>query len=345
MCERLKIVIVIDGAEGEGGGQVLRNALALSLVTGKPFRIDNIRGGRTKPGLMRQHVTAIEAACAVGSAQCEGLAVGASTIVFHPGRVVVGDHRFAVGTAGSTGLVLQAVLSPLMLAAAPSRLVIEGGTHASHAPPFEFIAATLLPLLERLGPKFRARLVRHGFYPVGGGRIEIEIEPAVRLVPIDFLERGALRSLRARAIVASLPRAIAEREIASLRTEFDWPEETFSVETLSDDHGPGNVVLLEAAFEHVTEIVSGFGKIGLSAETIGRQVAGRMNGYLATDAFAGPYLADQILLPIALAGKGSFTTVKPSAHSHTAASVIRRFLDLDISFSQRADGSHLVTVS
>lgn len=337
-------MIVIDGAEGEGGGQVLRNALALSLVTGKPFRINNIRGGRAKPGLMRQHVTAIEAACAVGSAQCEGLAVGASTITFHPGRVVAGDYRFAVGTAGSTGLVLQAVLAPLMLADAPSRLVIEGGTHASHAPPFEFIATTLLPLLERLGPKFRARLVRPGFYPVGGGRIEIEIEPA-RLVPMDFMERGALRSLRARAVVASLPSVIAEREIASLRNELDWPEEAFSVETLSADYGPGNVVLLEAVFEHVTELVSGFGKIGLSAETIGRQVAGRMKGYLAANVFAGPYLADQLLLPMALAGRGSFTTVKPSAHSHTAAAVIRRFLDLDITFCQRTDGGHLVTVS
>lgn len=337
-------MIVIDGTEGEGGGQVLRNALALSLVTGQPFRIDNIRGKRPKPGLMRQHVTAIEAACTVGTAHCEGLAVGASTIVFHPGRVQAGDYRFAVGTAGSTGLVLQAVLAPLMLADAPSRLVIEGGTHASHAPPFEFIAATLLPLLERLGPKFIARLIRPGFYPVGGGRIEIEIDPA-RLEPMDFMERGAPRLLRARAVVASLPRVIAEREIASLRTELDWPEEAFSVESLSDDYGPGNVVLLEAGFEHVTEIFSSFGKIGLSAETIGRQLAGRMKGYLAANAFAGPYLADQLLLPMALAGRGRFTTVKPSDHSHTAATVIRRFLDRDITFSQRTDGSHLVMVS
>jgi len=337
-------VIVINGAEGEGGGQVLRNALALSLVTGQPFRIDNIRGGRAKAGLMRQHVTAIEAACAVGSAQCEGLAVGASTIVFHPGRVVAGDYRFAVGTAGSTGLVLQAVLAPLMLADGPSRLVIEGGTHASHAPPFEFIAATLLPILERLGPKFRANLVRPGFYPAGGGRIEVEIDPA-KLVPMEFMERGALQSLRARAIVASLPRLIAEREIASLRNELDWPEDSFSVEMLPETYGPGNVVLVEASFANVTEIISGFGKIGVSSEAIGKQVAARMKGYLATDAFAGPYLADQLLLPLALAGRGGFTTVTPSAHSHTAAAVIRRFLAREITFSQKMDGSHLVMVN
>ena len=337
-------MIVIDGAEGEGGGQVLRNALALSLVTGQPFRIDNIRGGRAKPGLMRQHVTAIEAACAVGDAECDGLAVGASTVSFRPGRVRPGEHRFAVGTAGSTGLVLQAVLAPLMLADAPSRLVIDGGTHASQAPPFEFIAGTLLPLLARMGPKLCARLVRPGFYPVGGGRIEVDIEPAP-LSPVEFVDRGPLVSVSARAAVAALPRAIADREIASARAELpDWPEESFIVDRLPDDFGPGNVLLVEARFAHVTEIVSGFGKFGLSAETIGRQVAGRMKGYLACDAFAGPYLADQLLLPMALAGGGMFSTVKPSAHTHTAAAVIQCFLDREIGFTQRAGGDHLIVV-
>lgn len=122
-------MIIIDGAEGEGGGQVVRNACALSLVTGQPFRITNVRGGREKPGLMRQHVTAVEAACRVGGAACEGLTVGSSEIGFTPGRVTPGEYHFAVGTAGSTGLVLQTVLMPRVLADAPSRLVLEGGTH------------------------------------------------------------------------------------------------------------------------------------------------------------------------------------------------------------------------
>lgn len=335
-------MIVIDGAEGEGGGQVVRNALALSLVTGRPFRITNIRGGREKPGLMRQHLTAVEAACAIGGATCEGASVGASELVFTPGRVVPGQYRFAVGTAGSTSLVLQTVLMPLLLADAPSRLVLEGGTHNMMAPPFEFLERVFLPLVNRMGPRISARLVRHGFFPRGGGRIEVEIAPAP-LAPIDCVERGALRSVSATALFAALPFNIADREIETARRLLpDWPEEAFAVRQLPDEQGPGNALLLEAAFEHATEIVTGFGKLGVSAESIARTAAQRMAGFLASDAFAGPYLADQLLLPFALARGGCFTTVKPSQHARTAAEVIERFTGQRWLFEQQSNGCHLV---
>ncbi len=161
-------MIVIDGSEGEGGGQVLRTALSLSLVTGQPFRIENIRANRSRAGVMRQHVTAVEAACAIGGTECEELAIGASTLSFTPGKVKPGEHHFAVGTAGSTSLVLQTILPPLMLADAPSRLVLEGGTHNIYAPPFDFIDRVFLPILNRMGPRVTAKLGRHGFYPAGG---------------------------------------------------------------------------------------------------------------------------------------------------------------------------------
>ena len=156
-------MITIDGAEGEGGGQVLRTALSLSLVTGKPFTIRNIRAGRPRPGLMRQHITAVEAACAIGGTHCEEMAVGASQITFAPGKVQSGDYHFAVGTAGSTSLVLQTVLPPLILAEGPSKLVLEGGTHNMSAPPFEFIDRVFLPILGRMGPQVGATLKRAGF--------------------------------------------------------------------------------------------------------------------------------------------------------------------------------------
>ncbi|MCX8476741.1 MAG: RNA 3'-terminal phosphate cyclase [Sphingomonas sp.] len=335
-------MIVIDGAEGEGGGQVVRNALALSLVTGRPFRIANIRGGREKPGLMRQHLTAVEAACAIGGATCEGASVGASEFAFTPGRVVPGQYRFAVGTAGSTSLVLQTVLMPLLLADAPSRLVLEGGTHNMMAPPFEFLERVFLPLVNRMGPRISARLVRHGFFPRGGGRIEVEIAPAP-LAPIDCVERGALRSVSATALFAALPFNIADREIETARRLLpDWPEEAFAVRQLPDEQGPGNVLLLEAAFEHATEIVTGFGKLGVSAESLARTAAQRMAGFLASDAFVGPYLADQLLLPFALARGGCFTTVKPSQHARTAAEVIERFTGQCWVFEQQSNGCHLV---
>lgn len=338
-------MISIDGAEGEGGGQVVRNACALSLVTGQPFRITNVRGKREKPGLMRQHVTAIEAACRIGGAECEGLAVGSSEVAFTPGKIVPGEYHFAVGTAGSTGLVLQTVLIPLCLADAPSRLVLEGGTHNMMAPPFDFIARSFLPIIRRMGPGVEARLVRHGFYPRGGGRIEIEITPAPlkRLVCID---RGALVSRSATMLFAALPFDIADRALKAAHKRLaDWPAEAFSVRELPADQGPGTILLLEAEYEHVTEVVSGFGKLGVTAERLASTAAHRMAGYLESDAFAGPYLADQLLLPIAAAGGGSFTTVKPSQHSRTAADVIQRFLGRDTVFAQLPSGAHQVTVA
>jgi RNA 3'-terminal phosphate cyclase (ATP) len=337
-------MIVIDGAEGEGGGQVLRTALALSLVTGKPFRIENIRANRSRPGVMRQHVTAVEAACEIGGAECEELAIGASELSFVPGRVEPGMHRFAVGTAGSTGLVLQTILPPLMLADAASSLVLEGGTHNIYAPPFDFLDRVFLPVLNRMGPRVSAKLVRPGFYPAGGGRIEVEIEPCPALSRLDLLERGELRSVLARAVVAALPGEIAVRELAAVEKILGWPEEALRIEQLPEKSGPGNILMLEAVFEHATEMMSGFGKLGVPAQIVGEQAAKRMAGYLASAAVAGPYLADQLLLPFALAGGGSFTTVKPSQHSRTAAAVISRFLNVEIRFEDRETGDHLVTL-
>jgi RNA 3'-terminal phosphate cyclase (ATP) len=338
-------MIVIDGSEGEGGGQILRTALSLSLVTGQPFRIENIRANRARSGVMRQHVTAVEAACAIGGTDCEELAVGASALSFTPGKVKPGEHSFAVGTAGSTSLVLQTILPPLMLADSPSRLVLEGGTHNIYAPPFDFIDRVFLPILNRMGPAISARLVRYGFYPAGGGRVEVEIVPCRSLSRLDLLERGEQRSVEARAVVAALPGEIAVRELEAVAKILAWPEERRQIEQLPERTGPGNILLLEAAFEHVTEIVSGFGKLGVPAQTVGEQAAKRMAGYLASDATAGPYLADQLLLPMALAGGGSFTTVKPSLHARTAAEVIARFLPASVSFDEKQHGRHLVTVA
>ncbi|SFR89443.1 RNA 3'-terminal phosphate cyclase [Sphingomonas jatrophae] len=336
-------MIVIDGSEGEGGGQIVRNACALSLVTGEPFRIVNVRANRAKPGLMRQHVTAIEAACTIGGSDCEGLTVGSSEVMFRPGTVVPGEYRFAVGTAGSTGLVLQTVLMPLVLANKPSRLVLEGGTHNMLAPPFDFITKAFLPIVNRMGPRVEARLVRHGFYPRGGGRIEVDITPA-QLSPLDCTERGALLDRSACALFAGLPIEIAEREIGVARESLGWSERECYVRELPADQGPGNLLMLTAAFENVTEIVSGFGQLGVPAERVAKTAVGRMRGYLGSSAFAGPYLADQLLLPFALAGGGSFTTVKPSQHCLTAAAIIERFTGRATRFVQQDGGSHLVSL-
>lgn len=338
-------MIVIDGSQGEGGGQMLRTALSLSLVTGKPFRMHDIRGKRSRPGVMRQHVTAVEAACAIGGAQCAELTVGAGDLTFVPGRVEPGEYRFAVGTAGSTSLVFQTLLPPLMLADRPSRLVLEGGTHNIHAPPFDFIERVFLPVINRMGPQVTARLARPGFYPAGGGRIEIDIVPSAMLARLDLVERGQLQRVEARAVVAALPEDIGMRELAAVEKILGWPGESCRIDPLPEEVGPGNILILKADFEHTTEIVSGFGKLGVSAQSVGDKAAKRMAGYLASEAFAGPYLGDQLLLPMALAGGGRFSTVKPSQHARTGAEVIIKFLDVSVAFDEQDNGCHIVEIS
>src|SRR5262245_60443308 len=172
---------VIDGSQGEGGGQILRTALALSLVTGAPFRVEKIRAGRQKPGLLRQHLTAVTAAVEIGGAAVEGATLGSRELSFRPGSVRPGAYRFAVGTAGSAALVLQTVLPALLTATGPSTVVVEGGTHNPHAPPFDFLALAFLPLLARMGARAQATLDRPGFYPAGGGQLTVEITPAPAL--------------------------------------------------------------------------------------------------------------------------------------------------------------------
>ncbi|WP_343342976.1 RNA 3'-terminal phosphate cyclase [Sphingomicrobium sp. XHP0239] len=339
-------MITIDGSEGEGGGQMLRNACALSLVTGEPFIIEKIRAGRDQPGLMRQHLTAIEAACAIGGADCEGLQLGSNRITFKPGSVTPGDYRFAVGTAGSTALVLQTILVPLALADKPSHLIIEGGTHANMAPPFDFIAKCFLPIFERMGPRVSARIKRHGFFPRGGGRIEIDIEPSP-LRRIECIERGELRERSGMIVSASLGDGKIPQRIrkATLKALTEWDETMVSIRDLPADQGPGVAMTLEAAYEHVTEVVSGFGKLGVSAERIGTTAGRRMAGYQASSAFAGPYLQDQLLLPMSIAGGGTFTSVKVSEHTRTAADVITKFTGRSAQFEDADTRGTLVRLS
>lgn len=338
-------MITIDGSEGEGGGQVLRNACALALITGQAFTIENIRGKRDQPGLMRQHLTAIEAACTIGGSECEGLELGSSRIVFRPGKVSPGEYRFAVGTAGSTALVLQTVLVPLALADGPSRVVIEGGTHASKAPPFDFIERCFLPVFERMGPRVCVKLKRHGFFPRGGGRIEIEIEPA-HPKSIECIARGELRSRSGTVLYAGLPGEIAERiRKAAQKQLASWSEDAIVLREVPGDQGPGVAMLLEADYDHVTEVVSGFGKLGISAERIGATAGKRMSGYEACEVFAGPYLQDQLILPFAVAGGGSFTSVKISDHTRTAAHVVSLFTGRETTFEPQEGGGNLVRVS
>jgi len=331
-------VIKLDGSQGEGGGQILRSALTLSLITGKPFRIENIRAGRRRPGLLRQHLTAVEAAAAVGHAQAEGADIGGTTLVFRPGHLEGGNFTFSVGTAGSTTLVLQTVLPALVGASQPSVLIIEGGTHNPAAPPFDFLQRAYLPVLSRMGPQVQATMERPGFYPAGGGRLQVAITPSQTLSPFVLDVRGEVKRKVARAMVAGLPRSIAARELSVVTARLGLNAEDGSIETLCNSTGPGNAVLVEIESEHITEVFVGFGEKNVSAEAVATQVAEEAAVYLASGVPVGPHLADQLILLLALAGQGSFCTSTPTPHSKSQLATIEQFMGPVVKMNELGSG-------
>ena len=326
-------ILTIDGSQGEGGGQVLRSSLAMSLVTGRPFVIENIRAGRNKPGLMRQHLTAVNAAVEVSHAVVEGAQIGSPRLCFRPGSVTSGGYRFSVGTAGSATLVLQTVLPALLLADGESNLTLEGGTHNPFAPPLDFLVKTYLPLVNRMGPRVTVDPVsiRPGFYPAGGGRFAVNIQPARQLGRLEIMERGEIRARRVRALVANLCSTSA-RECESIAKKTRWDESCLTVEMVANSRGPGNVVLIELEMEHLTEVFTGFGQLGVRAEAVAMRVLDEARHYLAAGVPVGRYLADQLLLPLGIgahfgSGGGMFRTMALSHHATTHIEILHRFLN------------------
>jgi len=336
-------MIHIDGSQGEGGGQILRTSLALSLVTGKPFRITKIRARRARPGLRRQHLTAVLAAAEVGRARCRGADLESRELEFVPDAVRPGRYDFDVGTAGSTTLVLQTILPALLSGDGPSQLVLDGGTHNIHAPPVDFLRLAFLPVVERMGPKVDVRLERAGFYPAGGGRIAVEVQPAPTLRRVEISERGKIVRRLALGVVSKLPLHIAEREVDTVRRHLGWPRGTTAVRQV-DSPGPGNVVTIEIHSEHATEVFTGFGQRGVPAEKVAAGAAREARRYLDVGVPVGAHLADQLLVPMAVAAGGSFRTTAPSDHATTNVETIRRFLDVKITAAEIGAGVWQVDV-
>jgi RNA 3'-terminal phosphate cyclase (ATP) len=330
-------VVEIDGSFGEGGGQILRTSLSLSLITSTPFRMTNIRVKRTKPGLRRQHLTAVRAAARIGNAQVEGDAVNSSELVFRPGEVLGGEYEFDIGTAGSTTLVFQTVLPALLLCSDASTLTLKGGTHNHGGPPWDFLQDVFLPVIKRMGAKVSIGLDRHGFAPAGGGRWTAGIARS-ELEPLTLHERGNKRSSSVRALVSNLPTSIADREIAVVKQQLDWP--AFGQVVESD--GPGNIVMISASYEHVSELATGFGQRGVPAEKVAQEAVDCWLEYERSGAAVGEHLADQLLLPIALAGRGSFFSMKPTLHTTTNIGTIAKFLAVQFRVEQVGDTQWLI---
>lgn len=330
-------MLEIDGAQGEGGGQVLRTALALSLLTGRGFRLHSVRAGRQKPGLMRQHLACVQAAQAIGQATVTGDFLHSTELTFQPQAVQAGDYHFAIGSAGSTMLVLQTILPVLLLADRPSTVVIEGGTHNPMAPTADFVQQGFLPLLQRLGAAVELQVAQAGFAPVGGGRVRVQIQPWHRMQSLDLLARGPVQQVSLQTAVLNLEAQIAEREREVLQAQLqDWP---LGLAPVGQWLGvaQGNALSVRVQLAAHTEVFTALGERGRPAEQVARRLAGQVQRYLHQGAALDEYSTDQALLPLALVawktGQTSrFSSRFLSQHTHTQAEGIERFLPVSIGF-------------
>lgn len=361
----------IDGSYGEGGGQIIRTSLALSLITGTPIHLTNIRAGRKKSGLLRQHLACVKASKAIGCATVTGDTLGSREITFTPHTVQAGDYEFAIGSAGSTMLVLQTILPALMRLDVPSTISISGGTHNPMAPPVEYIQHTFIPFLARLGFQVKLTCEEAGFAPVGGGRIRCDIEPfqPQPKSALNLTERGELLGIDARVILSHVPFHVAEREFATLenqlshelanintaqhvnhenlneRTDTKEPETSAFSKTpvIYNGISQGNMALASVRCEHHTETFSVLGSKKATSEQVGKRLSGHVKRYLHSHAVADEYTADQLLLPLALTGGGTFTARHISEHTRTQAFIIEQFLPVDITLEEKGD-IHVICV-
>lgn len=333
-------MLVIDGSQGEGGGQVLRTSLSLSALSGTPVRVERIRAGRRRPGLLRQHLTAVRAAAEICDAQVEGASLGSRSLSFTPRAPRAGSYTFSVGSAGSACLVCQTVLPVLARAGGPSELFFEGGTHNPLAPPYDFLEHVFFPLLRRMGVGLEAELLEHGFFPVGGGRFRVRLEPTASLRPLDLCERRGEPRIEAWALSARLPEHVATRELGVVSEAFALPPERCHRRPVRSS-GPGNAlcILLDG---DTPELLTSFGERGKPAEKVAKEAVRMARRHLASGVPVGEHLADQLVPWLALAG-GAFRTVQPSPHTRTNMAVVRAFLGEDALRIERQDDAVLLS--
>lgn len=346
----MEAVVELDGSRGEGGGQILRSALTLSMLTGRPFRIHQIRARRDTPGLRPQHLEAVKAAQSVSSALVDGAAVGSSELSFHPSAVSAGDYDFRIPTAGSAPLVLHTVYLPLLLQPTGSNVSVSGGTHVTYSPCYDYLAEAWLPALRRIGGQIELELLGCGFYPRGGGAFKATLQPSP-LQPLNWTQRGKLLRLTPISMVANLPDSIAERQAhrADKLLRQTGLKKVTRTPLLQQRKGgsPGTMLGIRAEWENASSFFFALGARGKPAETVAEEAVREfLSFHEVDDSPVDPHLADQLLLPLAFAeGVSQFATTEVTQHLLTNAEVIQRFLKRSIQVEGELGKPGSVTVS
>jgi RNA 3'-phosphate cyclase len=332
-----KRLIEIDGSYGEGGGQILRTALAFSAIYKRPLTVYRIRAKRKKPGLGHQHLMAVKALAQISRAKVDGSAIGSETLTFIPGEICPGHYKFEIGTAGSVTLLLQSLLLPLCLSQKDSRLTLVGGTHVPWSPPFHYLSEVLFPVLRTMGIAIEARIEKWGWYPQGGGILEVETRPTRNPKPVTFLERGSLKRIRGLSATSHLPKHVGERQRDEALRRIGKEMKVDTEITLLPDvpgYGAGSFLFLVAESEKAIAGFSSLGQKGKPAEDVAREAVVSLKDYLESDGCIDPHLADQ-LIPFVITAKGhsSFTTNRMSEHLLTNLWVVQHFSDVKITKS------------
>jgi RNA 3'-terminal phosphate cyclase (ATP) len=343
--------ILIDGSYGEGGGQILRTALALAVVSGMPLEIVNIRKSRPKPGLQPQHLAAVKAAAKISRAFVEGAGLSSTRVRFMPREIEPRDYAFDVSetksSAGSTSLVLQTVLLPLIFSGRGSSITLLGGTHVPWSPPFHYLLHVFLPMLFRLNMNVALSIEKWGWYPLGGGMIAAAVQPVNEPKAVAVNERGRLKGVKGISAVSNLPVDIAVRQRNQAIKVLSERGISADIEVLSaPSMGKGTFLFLSAEFENSTAGFSSLGAPGKRAEKVADEACAGLHEHLASSGAVDPFLADQIVPFLALVpGTSQFSTSRVTRHLLTNIWVVRQFLDIDIRVEGTEGESGLVTIA
>ena len=330
-------MIEIDGSFGEGGGQILRTALALSVIFKRPLTLHHIRAKRKDPGLGHQHLMAVNALAQISGAKVEGNVIGSQKLTFIPGEVCPGDYHFPIETAGSVSLLLQALLLPLCLSQNRFGLILQGGTHVPWSPPYHYLSEILFPILHFMGVSVGGRIDQWGWYPKGGGVIRVEVQPSPSLGPISLRERGSLKRIHGFSAASLLPKHVAERQREEALRRIEKEMKMGAEITILPDppsRGPGSFLFLVTESEGALAGFSSLGRRGKRAEEVAGEAVNSLKEYLEAQGCVDPHLADQLIPFMAVAkGNSSFTTTRVTEHLLTNLWVIQHFKNVRVSMT------------